>query len=209
MVYANYYIKNMLSNHQQLRFLIILFFCFIYADTIQSKEKIEENKMTFVEKLKEEKKIDQSQVNYKKNLTDIQAPKNIIFLEFGGVGFAYTLNYYRMLIKQLSLRVGFTITFDAFDYYLPIVFSYIYTINHNHRIEFGLGSTIAFSRNTSKKVIDAYGVFIIGYRFFPFGNGLSINITLTPFFGNTPYTGPIEVFKYFLPWASLGIGYAF
>ncbi len=134
-----------------------------------------------------------------------QIRPNNIFLEVGGNGFEYSLNYERLFIKRVAVRVGYGLVLgDRRDkaVVIPLMVNYI-TGNDGHYFELGGGCAYI------TKEID-YGFFdlkfkgiaatgFVGYRYQPENSGILFRVGITPFVGSGG----------FLPWAGMSLGYCF
>jgi hypothetical protein len=109
---------------------------------------------------------------------------NSVYAEGFGAAIAYSLNYERLIVDQVAVRVGVSLFgvhagrvesgFVAF----PITASYVGLRSHKHALEIGGGVTLANSGFDSVHVLSAYttgdglepiGVAFVGYRLHPEG----------------------------------------
>lgn len=134
-----------------------------------------------------------------------QTRSNNFFVEVGGNGFEYSLNYERLLMKRVAVRVGYGLVLgDRQDKaaVIPVMVNYI-TGQAGHYLELGGGCAyitreIDFGFFELKfKGIAATG--FAGYRYQPENSGILFRVGITPFFGSGG----------FLPWAGMSLGYCF
>jgi len=114
---------------------------------------------------------------------------NSIYIEGLGAGLAYSLNYERMVIDDLAVRVGFsylsfgasattaagTTSASASLITVPITASYTGVRSGKHSLELGAGTTLAFASgsvsgfgaNSSGSGMMPFGDLIVGYRLHP------------------------------------------
>lgn len=146
--------------------------------------------------------------------------KNALFLEGGGNGILYSLNYdRRKMIKPnfgISARLGYGLTFigGGIDHAF-IGEGNIFYGGVRHFGEFGIGLTHA--RTNSKAWIDPNGnlhdyeslmLFRLGYRYQPeVDEGFFIRAAVTPVFYKKIGSGPDEFL--FMFWAGFCFGFAF
>ena len=145
--------------------------------------------------------------------------RNSIFLELGGNGVVYSLNYDHKFFDHASARIGGSyIRFSADDpntldgrislLFVPITASYLVG-EGNSRLELGGGPLITVASSGGGTVdneqFDNFrggGVGftgIVGYRLQPRNGGFLFRIGFTPVFAP----------GYFLPWAGLSLGATF
>ena len=137
--------------------------------------------------------------------------KNTIYLELGGNGLAYSLNYERIFREKgnhlLSVRFGASYwTYfindlsDEIVVAVPLEFNYLLGKGDNY-LNLGIGITPAIS---NVGLYDYWFVPRVGYRFQK-QDGQFISVGLTPLVW--PKLVPAE--QYFLPWASIQLGISF
>jgi len=145
---------------------------------------------------------------------------NSLYLELGGSGAIYSLNYERFVHDDVSLRVGFgyvslqganinggTVTADISLLTIPVTASYLGIGSSSHHLELGLGAVLAeitgsSSSDGAKAFGSASGVVgtaIAGYRYVRPGGGFTFRAAFTPLFGEGG----------FQPWAGVALGYSF
>jgi hypothetical protein len=123
--------------------------------------------------------------------------QNTVFVELGGNGFFYSINYERSIIQNLFLRIGFS--------YVPLSGENRFTtipliLNCNigeesHRFEVGLGIT-GFIADSVRPVFTGR----LGYSYQPLEGGFNFKIAYTPFFSRLIFA-PI--------WSGISIGWGF
>jgi len=139
--------------------------------------------------------------------------QNQFFLELGGNGIFYSVNYERLLSENFSIRggIGYTpglIFVEGTFIHIPVTASYLIGSNSS-KFETGLGFTYFSGKDVEifglegedKSVILLTG--IIGYRYIS-QNGFVFRIAFTPFYN----PNETEDSK-FLPSGALSFGYAF
>lgn len=130
-----------------------------------------------------------------------------IYLEAGGSGIIYSINYDGRLTKMengIGIRVGIGGASYSGDGYLAIPLQLNYLLGSKGQyLELGAGITylsvsdIFFDNTSSSNVA---GSFVIGFRKQPFGKkGLTWRIAFTPFVG----FGAVQ------PWAGASVGFRF
>jgi hypothetical protein len=134
---------------------------------------------------------------------------NAVYVELGGNGITYSLNYERFLTPDLSARVGLGY-FAVGDAALagasaslttvPVMLNYLGIGRYNHRLELGVGLVVL---HMSSQVIDGFGsdfgsgtlvagTGCIAYRYAPLHGGFNFKAGLTPIvasFGVFPSAG--------------------
>jgi hypothetical protein len=145
---------------------------------------------------------------------------NSLYLELGGNGAIYSLNYERFVRDDVSLRLGFgyvslkganidggTVTADMTLLTIPVTASYLGIGAGNHRLELGGGVVFAdingsSSSDGAKAFGSASGVVgtaMAGYRYVRPRGGFTFRAAFTPLFGEGG----------FQPWAGVAFGYGF
>jgi hypothetical protein len=146
--------------------------------------------------------------------------RNSVFIELGGNGLLYTLNYDRVVNEIFSIRGG--IGYLSLDgtttsggqtragkvsmLGIPLLANYMLG-SDNHKLELGAGMTLFWASGTvssadmvsSGSGIGAVGTAVLGYRYVPRNGGLTFRIGFTPLFSN----------RGFLPWGGVSLGYVF
>jgi hypothetical protein len=145
---------------------------------------------------------------------------NLVFLELGGNGILYTLNYDRAIAGGFTIRVGVgqvleganpiasaddeLASVDALG--IPILANFVGG-GDRHRLELGAGVTLLYAsarsatryRAATDAGVTTLATALIGYRYVPPGGGFTYRA------GFTPLVSAAGV----LPWAGLSFGYLF
>jgi hypothetical protein len=145
---------------------------------------------------------------------------NSLYVELGGSGALYSLNYERFVLDDVALRIGFgyvsltgstingaTVTADVSLVTIPVTASYLGIGSGNHRLELGGGAVYAsisgaIDSTGTKAFGSASGVVgtaIVGYRYTRPSGGFTFRAAFTPLFGQGG----------FLPWAGVAFGFGF
>jgi hypothetical protein len=163
---------------------------------------------------------------------DDRSATNNIFLEGGGPGLLYSLNYERILEQDYGLRIGFsyqsfsgtassggsTSTASASVITVPVIASYLGISSGNHVLELGVGGTAVYASgavsgsgmSTAGSGMMALGTALIGYRRQPVDGGLQFRVGVEALVGkglslSSPYD-PNAVGV--LPWMYLSLGFS-
>ncbi len=154
---------------------------------------------------------------------------NSIFLEGGGPGLAYSLNYERIFENDFGLRVGFSYlsisasagssTADATMWTVPVLAQYVGLSSGNHSLELGGGATIVgVSGSASSMGLAAsgsgtlvLGTAILGYRRQPPSGGFQFRIGLEALVGkglslSESGRNPDQIGV--LPWMYMSLGFS-
>lgn len=122
--------------------------------------------------------------------------RNAAYLEIGGAGVLYSVNYERMVAPQLSVRVGASFfmlneraTSDKiFLELLPLGVQYLF-LQGNHKIEVGGGGFVGMAHSGINRVpgeTDRVALWAIsgtaGYRYQPSGSSLMLRAAFTPLY---------------------------
>lgn len=147
--------------------------------------------------------------------TKAQSARNVAYLELGGNGLLYTLNYERNFSPSVSGRLGlmqFSVSSasssgsgSASLSLVPLMVNYF--VGSSHRLELGAGPLImrasaeasAGSFEASESGVGFGGTATIGYRYQQLDGGFMFRLGLTPVFSSSGFS----------PWAGLSLGYAF
>ena len=133
---------------------------------------------------------------------------NSVFLEVGGPGIVYSVNYDRMLSEMFSLRVGATYFqfHELYDDHAGYVFvpmvANLLLGSANHKFEGGLGVVPGWAFPIKAGDFSGFqmnAVALAGYRYAPTAGGLT-------------FRANVEVIRLksgFLPWAGVSVGYGF
>jgi hypothetical protein len=155
-----------------------------------------------------------------------RSARNAIYIELGGNGAWYSLNYERFVMDDAALRVGgmfmslsasassggTTSTASASWFAAPLMFSYLGVGSENHKLELGAGATVMYfsgsGTNNFSSSIKASGFVMaptatVGYRYVPTDGGFNFKAGFTPFL--IAAAGQTQ----FFPWAGIAAGYGF
>jgi hypothetical protein len=152
---------------------------------------------------------------------------NSIFLELGGNGLLYTVNYDRLLAQDYGFRVGIgylgvsssspdngngSTSASASFLIIPATFNYFFASHTDGKVgssKFEVGAGIVLvdlSASVSGGGVGSAfsgsgvgGTATIGYRYQPSDGGVLFRVGFTPFFTS----------KGFLPWAGISVGFTF
>ena len=149
-----------------------------------------------------------------------RAPRNnLVFLELGGNGILYTMNYDRAIAGGFTVRVGVghlaeganPIAGDVQTASLPAVGA-PFLINYvrgrgRHRLEVGAGVTLLYAsarastryRAATAADLTPLATALIGYRYVPPEGGFTYRAGFTPLVSDAGV----------LPWGGLSVGYLF
>ena len=167
----------------RLYLILLLFFAFTVQTTVQTQAQNDPSR----NRTKKDR--------YRQNGYDQKVAKNAVYLELGGNGLIYTINYDRMIGNKFNVRAGIE-TYGAFSQngegsgviVLPVMVNYL-AGQGNNRLELGLGKLFSqinldfgddsrfsrFSDNTYTATI--------GFRHQPRNGGLLFRVGLTPIIG--------------------------
>jgi hypothetical protein len=163
---------------------------------------------------------------------DHPAP-NSVYLEGLGAGLAYSINYERMVIDQVGVRLGFsymslgasataggnTTSASATFITIPITASYVGIRSGMHSLELGGGATIAYASGSASGLGASasgagalpYGIAMVGYRLHPVDHaGFQLRVGLMALVGQglaLSNADPKSVGV--LPWGYLSLGASF
>lgn len=152
---------------------------------------------------------------------------NSFFLEAGGPGLLYSVNYERVLENDFGLRVGFSYTSfsasagsssaSASFMAIPVIASYLGLREGNHILELGGGATaIYFNGAGSSGVVagsgsglTALGTAMIGYRRQPVNGGFQFRVGLEALVGKgLSFSNPDPNSFGVLPWMYMSLGFS-
>ena len=132
--------------------------------------------------------------------------KNAFYLELGGNGFYYSVNYDRIFsiskIAHLSLRAGFAASPEfgsGYNSYVVPLEANLLLGKENDFFELGVGKSIISERSNNSENIST---FRLGYRYIS-DKGLMIRIGIVPFI--LPLFGNDVV----VIWGGLSVGFSF
>jgi hypothetical protein len=123
---------------------------------------------------------------------DTRTANNALFVELGGNGIAYSVNYERHVSESFVLRVGTGLWGSVGEsprYWVltvPATASFLVG-SPTHKFELGGGITGVASSNGTPDRVTTPGVFgsaIVGYRYNPPKAGFFFKIAMTPLFGD-------------------------
>lgn len=137
-----------------------------------------------------------------------EAPKtaaNALYVEALGNAGMYSLNYERLFLRQVALRVGFsfvtmgasassggsTVSSRVSLLMIPVMANYIGIGNERHHLELGggivlanvSGSSTSGTASVSGSGFGVLGTVTTGYRYQPLSGGFLFRAGFTPFFG--------------------------
>ena len=159
--------------------------------------------------------------------------ENSIYIEGLGAGLFYSLNYERLVVEQLAVRIGFSYTSwgasatagssssSASSTYLtfPITASYIGVRGGKHSLELGGGMTLVYaSGSASAGGVSAtgsgaapLGILMVGYRLHPIGRaGFQFRVGAMALIGQgLSLSDPDPDALGMLPWAYMSLGASF
>jgi hypothetical protein len=145
-----------------------------------------------------------------------------IYLEVGGSGIGYSLNYERLVVDKLALRGGLSYGYidinrdglSASEAFLliPITVSYVGTYSGDHGLELSAGATLVYLQGSSTGGLTAFAAPGIGYRLHPVYGGLSFRVgaqfIILPF--KLGLDKPTTARDWsVLPWVYMSAGYTF
>jgi len=133
-----------------------------------------------------------------------------IFVELGGQGLLFTVNYDSRFSKQrdgIGGRVGIGYIAEGGDYATTVPLSLNYLLGKGkHFFEMGLGATILTTGGTNESFLfdennsNVIGTMSFSYRLQPVDRGFSFRAGLTPVFNK----------NFFIPYyAGISLGYSF
>lgn len=150
----------------------------------------------------------------------VSSPHNLIFLELGGNGILYSINYDRALAGGFTIRVGVGHLAEGANPIateqtelaslgavgLPVLLNYVRGTG-SHRLELGAGATVLYTsarastryRAATPATITPLATALIGYRYVPRGGGFTYRAGFTPLISTAGV----------LPWGGLSVGYLF
>ena len=158
---------------------------------------------------------------------DYRTADNNFFIEGGGPGLLYSLNYERIFEQDFGLRLGFS--YQAFSasasgssasasfITIPVIASYLGVSSGNHVLELGAGGTAIYASGsaTSGSVMaagsgmTALGTALIGYRRQPVDGGFQFRVGVEALVGKgLSFSNPDPNKLGVLPWMYLSIGFS-
>ncbi len=125
------------------------------------------------------------------------SPRTSLFIEFGGNGLLYSLNFDQRVSDAASIRVGGNY-FPIFSGYAVVFVIPTFLVGKGQdKIELGAGSLYGIARDLSEIEVQFTGV--IGYRHYNEAYGSIIRVALTPFWT----ADGIHI------WGGISVGWAF
>jgi len=160
---------------------------------------------------------------------DDRSANNSIFIEGGGPGLAYSLNYERIFENDFGLRVGFSYlsvsataasaSASATVWTVPVLANYVGLSSGNHALELGGGATIVgfsgaatgFGYAASGSGPAVLGTAILGYRRQPPNGGFQFRVGIEALVGkglalSESSRDPDRVGV--MPWMYLSLGFS-
>jgi hypothetical protein len=138
---------------------------------------------------------------YPQDLEKTSPKRNIVFIEGGGSGLLFSLNYERFLNQNISIRAGFGTGGVILTSY-PILVNYY--IGDEKKLELGLGM-IYVNNYTENSLLGKPGSLIItstiGHSYHPASGGITIRFSFTPMY--------ILKTKRMVPYAGISAGFNF
>ncbi|RYD74198.1 MAG: hypothetical protein EOP53_18760 [Sphingobacteriales bacterium] len=132
-----------------------------------------------------------------------KAPKNNVYLELGGRGQFYSVNYERRIYKIKNVKGALALggaKHNALGGWYTGLEHNVFIGNGIHNFEIGAGYNQLFFTNPDNTSEDHYINGRIGYRLQPLEKGLMVRMGYTPFFR------PKQTV---LHWVGLSFGYSF
>ena len=148
--------------------------------------------------------------------SDITLTRNAFFVELGGMGGVYSLNYERLLSKTSPTQLRFRVGVAGLSNYQSVISGIArYWGNGKHHLEAGLGAMLVrhyisiaapndFSRIGEKTVSLNFSP-QLGYRYQKQASGVILRAMFTPWFGLREQSKDIVI----SPWGGVSIGKSF
>ena len=156
---------------------------------------------------------------------------NSFFIEGGGPGLLYSLNYERIVERDFGLRIGFSYTSlsgtatsggstasaSAAFVTVPVIVSYLGVSSGNHALELGAGGTMIYASGsasssgyaTSASGTGALGTVLVGYRRQPVDGGFQFRIGVEALMGKgLALSNPDPNAFGVLPWMYMSFGFS-
>ena len=152
---------------------------------------------------------------------------NSIFIEAGGPGLLYSVNYERIVENDFGLRIGASYTSlsasaggssaSAAFTTIPVIASYLGLRGGNHILELGVGGTAVFASGAASGTgmavsgsgMAALGTALIGYRRQPVNGGFQFRIGLEALVGKgLALSNPDPNSMGVLPWMYMSLGFS-
>ena len=159
--------------------------------------------------------------------SDERDANNSFFLEGGGPGLLYSVNYERILEQDFGLRIGLSYTSisasagsssaSASFLTVPVIASYLGLRGGNHILELGVGATGIYASGAAQGTgiaasgsgMTALGTVMIGYRRQPVNGGFQFRIGLEALAGKgLALSNPDPNSFGVLPWMYMSLGFS-
>jgi hypothetical protein len=158
---------------------------------------------------------------------DYRTADNNFFIEGGGPGLLYSLNYERIVEQDFGLRLGFS--YQAFSasasggsasasfFTIPVIASYLGVSSGNHVLELGAGGTAIYVSGSATSGnafaagsgMTALGTALIGYRRQPVDGGFQFRVGIEALVGKgLSFSNPDPTKFGVLPWMYLSLGFS-
>jgi len=152
---------------------------------------------------------------------EARTARNAVYLELGGPGLAYSLNYERYILNDVSLRMGGSYMVwgtsgsaghPAWWLAFPIMLNFLGVYAGSHALDLGGGLVMIYCSTDLSSICDDDGLapkggLSLGYRFAPADGGFLFRAAITPLFNFSTKTS--EKFPFVSPWGGLSFGAAF
>jgi hypothetical protein len=156
---------------------------------------------------------------------------NSFFVEAGGPGLLYSLNYERIVERDFGLRIGFSYTSlsatatsggstasaSAAFVTVPVIVSYLGLSSGSHALELGAGGTMVYASGsassgglaTSGSGMGALGTVLLGYRRQPVDGGFQFRVGIEALMGKgLALSNPDPNAFGVLPWMYMSFGFS-
>jgi hypothetical protein len=163
--------------------------------------------------------------------TELRSANNSFYVEAGGPGLLYSLNYERLVENDFGLRVGLsytsfsasassggsTATASAAFWTFPVTVSYLGISSGNHALELGAGGTAIYASGAASGTGIAasgsgmafLGTAVVGYRRQPMNGGFQFRIGLEALMGKgLALSNPNPDNFGVLPWLYMSVGFS-
>lgn len=154
-----------------------------------------------------------------------EAPRNNIFGEAFGAGLWYSINYERILVPMLAVRVGFSFLSASFGgtdrtqfLSLPVTAHLLLNSNRRSQFDINVGGTLIWASNLFRlsNLLDPgagvvmWGTAGLGYRIQPRHTGFHFRVGGGALFGKgLPMGLDLSAKRGLLPWIYVGAGVSF
>lgn len=156
---------------------------------------------------------------------ETEAPRNNVFGEAFGAGLWYSVNYERILVPMLAVRVGFSFLSASFGgadrtkfLSVPVTAHLLLNTNSRNQFDLNLGATLIWASNLFRlsNLLDpgagavVWGTAGLGYRIQPRDTGFHFRIGGGALFGKgIPMGLDLSAKRGLLPWIYVGAGASF